>query len=590
VRRLAVVLTLALAALCPGAARAAGCPAVTVPGAQVQKSACLDDLTTAGTVASGHTNVDDWEGLNASGTKNPSGVPGLQVDGYFPDDSHTNTNNGWAHDSQFVLRVPQHWNGKLIVTGAPGIRRQYANDFIISDWVLARGYAFASTDKGNTGETFYDDGGAPGDSVAEWNQRVTQLTVAAKAALKHVRRTYMMGISNGGYLTRYALEHHPELYDGGVDWEGTLFRPEGPNLLTYLPETLRSYPKYRATGDKAAHDRIIADGFAPGSEFLWDYHYAVYWDLTQRIYREEFDPGYDGALSAGIPFCQQGTPDCDANYDYASRPQSVKNAVAKVSNDGRIGKPMLTLQGDLDTLLPIRLDGQPYDRLVRAAGRGRLHRFYTIGKGNHVDDRYDTNQDKLRPMLPCARASLLALEGWVERREPPPSDQFVAKPGHGDVVNSCTLKGSPDVTYPAVPPRCLARSARLHSNGLGRVRVRRTRAAVLSRTGRASLNQARYLRYCVKGGGRVGAAFSKRGRVAFVGTTGSRHRAGARVHPGARLASARRGYRRIARGLYRRGRIVFGTRRGRLTFVAAVDRSLVHKPRRLRAYRHLARM
>ena len=28
--------------------------------------------------------------------------------------------------------------------------RQYANDFIISDWVLARGYAFASTDKGNS--------------------------------------------------------------------------------------------------------------------------------------------------------------------------------------------------------------------------------------------------------------------------------------------------------------------------------------------------------------------------------------------------------------------------------------------------------
>jgi hypothetical protein len=39
-----------------------------------------------------------------------------------------------------VIRLPEHWNGKLIVTGAPGIRRQYANDFIIGDWVLARGY------------------------------------------------------------------------------------------------------------------------------------------------------------------------------------------------------------------------------------------------------------------------------------------------------------------------------------------------------------------------------------------------------------------------------------------------------------------
>ena len=50
---------------------------IAVPGAQMQKVACLDDLTTAGTVASGHTNPNDWAGLNAPGTMNPSGVPGI---------------------------------------------------------------------------------------------------------------------------------------------------------------------------------------------------------------------------------------------------------------------------------------------------------------------------------------------------------------------------------------------------------------------------------------------------------------------------------------------------------------------------------
>ncbi len=94
--------------------------AIVVPGAERQKHACLDDLTTAGTVASGHTNVDDWSGLHATGTTNPSGVPGIQVDGYFPDRSTTNTNNGWNHDSQFVIRLPDRWNGKLVVSGAPG--------------------------------------------------------------------------------------------------------------------------------------------------------------------------------------------------------------------------------------------------------------------------------------------------------------------------------------------------------------------------------------------------------------------------------------------------------------------------------------
>ncbi|MGH2823692.1 MAG: tannase/feruloyl esterase family alpha/beta hydrolase [Thermoleophilaceae bacterium] len=450
---LAVFAPSATAATCPDPA------SILVPGAEMQKSACLDDLTTAGTTRTGHTNQSDWDGLHASGTRNPSGVPGLQIDGYFPDSSTTNSNNGWFHDSQFVIRLPERWNGKLVVTGAPGVRRQYATDFIIADWVLARGYAFAATDKGNTGTSFYRDGEEPGDAVAEWHRRVTELTRAARRVVrlrygKAPARTYITGISNGGYLTRHALENHPELYDGGVDWEGTLFRPEGPSILTYLPVTLRSFPSFRLTGDREAHDRIIDAGFAPGSEFLWDDHYAIYWDLTQRIFREEFDPGYDGALEAGIPFCQPGTPSCDADYDYASRPQAVKDAVARVSLSGRIGKPMLSLHGELDTLLPIRNDGDVYSRLVREAGRRGTHRYYEIGKGNHVDDRYDRHPDKLRPMLPCQRAAFQALEAWVEGGRKPPPDQFVAKPGSGDVVNECTLaggRGAAAATYSAGP-------------------------------------------------------------------------------------------------------------------------------------------
>ena len=67
-----------------------------VPGAEVQDGDCLRDLTTAGTQETGHTDRNDWDGLNAEGTNNPSGVPGLQVDGYFPDSSKTNTNNGYC--------------------------------------------------------------------------------------------------------------------------------------------------------------------------------------------------------------------------------------------------------------------------------------------------------------------------------------------------------------------------------------------------------------------------------------------------------------------------------------------------------------
>jgi hypothetical protein len=411
---------------------------VSVPGAAYQTGACLPDLTTAGTVADGHSDPAQWAGLQPAGARNPSGVPGTQIDGYFPDDSALNTTHGWNHDSQFVIRLPDHWNGGLVVAGTPGNRAQYANDYAISDWVLARGYAYAATDKGNVGTAFYRDGRRPGDAVAEWNTRVTQLTRAAKTVVarrygRAPRRTYAAGISNGGYLVRWQLENHPELFDGGVDWEGTLWRADGPNLFTYLPPVLRNYPAY-AAGSATAHDALLAAGLAPGSEFLWPYHEQVYWDLTQRIYREEFDPSYDGAAEAGTPYCASGTPGCDADYSYAARPRPVHQAVARVSLTGRIRKPLITLQGTLDTLLPISQDGDVYARMVRA----RDFRYYRIAGGNHVDGLYDTYPDRLRPILPCFRAAFTALEGWSAGHRPPPS-ATLPRPASGDLANTCSL-------------------------------------------------------------------------------------------------------------------------------------------------------
>lgn len=255
-------------------------------------------------------------------------------------------------------------------------------------------------------------------------------------------RTYITGISNGGYLTRYALENTPGLYDGGVDWEGTLWRAGGPNLFTYLPTALSNYPEYAATGDQQAHDNMIQAGFQPGSEFLWDEHYSTYWDLTQRIYREEFDPNYDGALKAGIPFCQPGTPNCDADYVYKDRPQSVKDAVRSVSLTGDIRKPLLTLHGSLDALLPIKTDSDVYSKLVANAGHGNIYRYYVIGKGNHVDSYYDDNKNKLRPILPCQRDAFKALEAFVQKGVTPPKSGYVPKPASGDVVNSCSIENT----------------------------------------------------------------------------------------------------------------------------------------------------
>jgi len=426
---------------------------VRVPGAEKSVTVRLPDLTTSGLLRGPlgrYTDQTDWGALSAPGTAGPSGVPGLQVDGWFPDTSSFNTTHGWDHDSQFVLRIPDDWNGGLVVSGAPGTRKQYACDFLISDLVVARGYAYAATDKGNSGVDFYRDGDRPGDAVAEWHERLTELAVAAKEALRErfgqvPARTYLAGVSNGGYLVRWQLENRPDLYDGGIDWEGTLLTPDGPNLFTYLPTAVR-YTLGRATaGD------MYAAGFARGSEQLWPYHQSVYWGLTQKTYRACFDPGFDPACpgeSAGTTLVQILSPcPSDAGYDtWFADPRSrhVHEALARVSLTGAIGKPLITLHGTLDTLLPISTDSDVYARMVADQERTALHRYYRIEGGNHVDSLVGLDPLRLRPMLPCFRTAFAALVAWVERGEkPPPSRTVPRPPGNGALdpalLNSCSL-------------------------------------------------------------------------------------------------------------------------------------------------------
>jgi hypothetical protein len=202
------------------------------------------------------------------------------VDGYFPDTSATNTNHGWNHDAQFVLRLPKRWNGGLVIAGPPGTREQYANDPIISDQVLAKGYAYAATDKGNTGPNLAEDGIRPGDAILEWHHRFTELTRAAKRVVaRHYghapTRTYAAGLSAGGYLVRWQLEHHPSLYTGGIDWNALIFTPR-TSLLTTLPPALRAYPAY-AKGDPGAHAALLAAGYPAGSEPAWPFNFQNLW-------------------------------------------------------------------------------------------------------------------------------------------------------------------------------------------------------------------------------------------------------------------------------------------------------------------------
>ena len=180
--------------------------------------------------------------------------------------------------------------------------------------MLARGYAYAATDKGNVGATFYRDGAAAGrrgrrverpghPAHPSRPRRPSRDGTGARRAARTPP-----GISNGGYLVRWQLENHPELYDGGVDWEGTLWRADGPNLLTYLPPLLQNYPAYEAAMTRPRTPRCSTPASRRARSSCGPTTSSVYWDLTQRIYREEFDPAYDGATRGGHPVLRERHP------------------------------------------------------------------------------------------------------------------------------------------------------------------------------------------------------------------------------------------------------------------------------------------
>ncbi|MBV8490287.1 MAG: hypothetical protein JO199_07140, partial [Candidatus Eremiobacteraeota bacterium] len=61
---------------------------------------------------------------------------------------------------RYALRIPDRWNGRLVVAGCPGQRTEFACDSLFGDPLLERGYAYIAGNKGNGDGTALLDRGA----------------------------------------------------------------------------------------------------------------------------------------------------------------------------------------------------------------------------------------------------------------------------------------------------------------------------------------------------------------------------------------------------------------------------------------------
>ncbi|SDI34489.1 hypothetical protein SAMN05192534_1379 [Alteribacillus persepolensis] len=393
----------------------------------------------------------------------PAAITGTQVNGTFGD----------AH---FVIRVPDDWNGKLVVSAPGGYGSETGNDILFSDFVLEKGYAYASTDKGIFPG---DDGLVPEENtISEWSMRFRQLTKATQQYLvenykdglidpqdeqnpasklvsdDHLIPTYAVGVSNGGYVVRYALENdgedktgEPAIFDGGIDWEGVLWRANEPNLITSYTEVVNNAQEALYGEGKKQEKAIQAlydVGVPKGTEHYWVTQDQHKWFNTLNRYRDELDPRAKKTIEWKdyTNYDQFGLRDRSndyifKNYDFLKRPDEVKQNVEEIENTGDINAPMITVFGTWDTILFPSVHATPYQKLIEKHEKGQMHRMYTIKKGAHLDSlvRSDYDPDNQRqPLLPYVHQSFDLLIDWVEKDISAPEGRVINTPKDGTKV------------------------------------------------------------------------------------------------------------------------------------------------------------
>ena len=377
-------------------------------------------------------------------------VPGVQVQARIASDP---TGQG-----RFLLRLPNDWNGRLVVAGASGTRSEFNGDFAWSDYLVQKGYAYASQNKGvlnlrlttatdPLGCRLNPDSGVfvhffdndPGQPFTRWASFMAQAAMLARRGVesrygREARRTYAVGTSNGGYQVRRAVELFPGLFDGGVDWEGTYVDAGAPNLLTDLPPAILNFPDYRTSGfsaDSTAAKNIRAAGYPPdivsGTASLWASYSAAFWEVTQCQWQKRLDPTYD-TYGAGT-----GT------YNYIARlsVSDVGAQLAAFATTGRIRRPLITVAGTMDGLLPIDRHARAYARKVAEAQAERAdddgddkpaYRLYEVQNGNHIEN-FKNTFTQLELIQPHAQRAFDLLVKAVEEKTALPPSQCIPRGG-----------------------------------------------------------------------------------------------------------------------------------------------------------------
>jgi Putative esterase len=249
--------------------------------------------------------------------------------------TQTNGNLGGAN---YVIRIPDTWNGVLIVGCHAYFTNRDPNQELQFDSLAAifisQGYAYASSDYG-----------AQGYCVTAGVNATYQLTQYVINNFNVTGKVYIFGGSMGGEIALLLGEKYPNLYSGVLDICGP------KDLVTVY-----------------SNGAILASSSLDGIRAIYGWPPSVSDATCQKM--------KDFAIVSGVDLVAEtgGTPD------------TVPQAYAQISpvNHVNISIPVISLVGTADYIVPLSQTNS-YQNAVTAAGHSDLYKMITVPGGGHID-------------------------------------------------------------------------------------------------------------------------------------------------------------------------------------------------------------
>lgn len=353
-------------------------------------------------------------------------VPLRYIHGVIPD------------DARFQIALPEQWNGKLVIFS----RGFSGTEMTGGAWrttALQKGYAYAASDEGWNRLTIARE---LDDSYYESRQRIRELTLyASRVVAEHYgrqpSRTLMIGGSNGGHHTKWMLESHPELYDGGIAGYGFNSQVSQWGSIATL---LRHYDVIAARIDDIIERRRTNPAWSPRREPLTPPLSATQLDSLERIYSIPATLGdgfrYDVGRWPGsearwkqdhealLSYLRDSMPRLDPTFntgggaltdnelplwDPAKSPPEVLRELRRLDLTGRLTRPLVVMHGAADPIVSPGESAGYHALVVKRLGRKRsdevLAVYYVPGMA-HAGPEFDG----------AIAAQLDALEAWIDYR------------------------------------------------------------------------------------------------------------------------------------------------------------------------------